>query len=159
MYISIEFNKYTGLRALRLGALVLTLLWGLGCGQEKALVHFTDAWVQEAPPTQKILAAYVHLVNDSDEPIVLKSVESSVAEVVEFHQTSHQGGVMQMRQVEQIEVPAKGQVKMQPGGLHLMLFGVEKPPKVGDLVPLILHFDRGGPLLLQVEVRRLGGGG
>ena len=60
---------------------------------------------------------------------------------------------MKMRQVKDIPVPAGGQAKLEPGGLHVMLIDLKQPLKAGDTVPLTLRFDDGGKQLVNVPVR------
>jgi hypothetical protein len=64
-----------------------------------------------------------------------------------------EGGIMRMRPVQRIELPARKTVKLAPGGLHLMLIGVSRPLKAGDKLPLVLTFEvpGGGKSVLQVE--------
>ena len=59
---------------------------------------------------------------------------------------------MKMRQVESIEIPAKGEAVLKPGSLHIMLFEVgtlsEQTP-----VPLTLTMDDGQKLDLSLPVK------
>jgi periplasmic copper chaperone A len=50
---------------------------------------------------------------------------------------------MAMRHVEALEIaPGKTEI-FQPGGLHLMLFGLKAPIEAGQDVPLTLQFEDG----------------
>ena len=64
---------------------------------------------------------------------------------------------MEMRQLESLELPAKQTVKLEPGGLHIMLLDLKKSLKRGDKVPLRLTLqrtDRSKTVLeVQAEVR------
>ena len=55
-----------------------------------------------------------------------------------------QGDVMQMREVKTIDLPKGKTVKLEPGGLHLMLYQSKNPLKAGDKVPLTLMVKSGG---------------
>jgi len=64
-----------------------------------------------------------------------------VAEVVELHTHITEDGMMKMRPVERIDVPAHGAVELQPGGFHLMLIGLKRGLAPDDSVELRLIFD------------------
>jgi copper(I)-binding protein len=58
-----------------------------------------------------------------------------------------------MREVKQIEVPARQRVTLRPGGPHLMIVGLRKPFAMGERVPVNLRFERAGELEVMVEVQ------
>lgn len=51
-------------------------------------------------------------------PATLVAAESPVAGKVELHTMSMDGGVMKMRPLEKIELPARKTVNLRPGGYH-----------------------------------------
>ena len=89
----------------------------------------------------------------------LLSVASPRAPKVEMHSMTMQGEVMRMREIEAIDVPAGGTVKLSPGGLHLMLTGLASPLKAGESVPLALTFEKAGVKTIVVPVGALGATG
>ena len=103
----------------------------------------SNAWVRVMPPSQPNTAAYMTIKNKSDKEIVLQSVSTKAAEISELHQMSHLDGVMNMQQVDQIVIPAKNKVVLQPGGWHIMLIHLIKPLKKGESVPILLNFRDG----------------
>jgi copper(I)-binding protein len=62
---------------------------------------------------------------------------------------------MRMRQVERIEVPAAGRVELKPGGLHVMLIGLERPLQEDEVVPITLRFADGSEQTVDAPVRRI----
>jgi len=64
-----------------------------------------------------------------------------------------ENGVMEMRQIKSLELPAKQTVKLEPGGLHIMLLDLKKPLKLGDKVPLRLTLQRADLSKTVVEVQ------
>ena len=64
-------------------------------------------------------------------------------------------GMMKMSPVQRIEVPAKGETALRPGGLHLMIFGLKKPLVPGDTVRLTLTFDDGSRVQVAAPVRAM----
>ena len=120
----------------------------------------SDAWARATPGTATG-AVFLHLSNPGGHTLRLVGVETPVAERAELHTHLHENGVMKMRQVEVIDVPAEGSVMFEPGGLHVMLFKLSAPLKVGDSFELNLAFEGGDSLTVPVAVMPIGhtGGG
>lgn len=117
-------------------------------------VSATDAWVRAAPPGATMMAGYLTLHNTSREAIRLTAVESPQFEGITLHRGTLVDGVARMEAVAAIEVPARGSVSLAPGGLHLMLEGPIGAVRDGGTVDLVLSFDNGWSLELNVPVRR-----
>ena len=140
---------------------VLIAIIAAGCAVSAGAVRaqpvtVKDAWVRAPAPGQKIAGAYLELVSRTD--LVLTAVASSAAASAELHSTSLDEGVMRMRPVARIELPAGKPVKLAPGGLHIMLIDVKQPLKPGDKVPLTLTVQRAdfsgrSMFTVQAEVR------
>jgi copper(I)-binding protein len=85
-------------------------------------------------------------------------VRSRAAAAAEVHEMSHAGGVMKMRKVEALDLPANRVVKLEPGGFHVMLFDIARPLKPGERVALTLIVEQGGKRVevpVDAEVRPL----
>jgi hypothetical protein len=119
------------------------------------MVH--DAYVRATPPGQPNAAAYLVLRNNAMHDIRLVSVKSNVAEVAEPHSHAMDAGMMKMRRVGHIDVPAGGETVLQPGGLHIMLMGLVKQLKPGEYVSLEFHFDNGQKQSMRVPVKMIEG--
>lgn len=104
--------------------LALSVMFSVSAGAAEVTV--SEQYVRGLLPGKHITAAFMTLSNTSGVSVDLISASLKGAKKVEIHTHSHEGGVMRMRQIEKIEVPAKGQVSLAPGGLHLMIFGVDK---------------------------------
>jgi copper(I)-binding protein len=111
-----------------------------------------EGYVRGLPPGQKVTAAFMTLTNSGTEDLVLTSGSSAVAEKVEFHQHSHVDGMMRMRQVPELLVPAGGELPLKPGGLHLMLIGLQQVLQEGDTVVLELCAADGGCKAIELPV-------
>lgn len=113
-----------------------------------AEVKLTDAWVRASNPGQSVGAAYVTLTSPQD--VTLVYIETERAGSVEMHSMTMQNGIMKMRSMEELPVPAGKPVKLAPGGLHLMLFELPKPFKAGEQVKFRLCFkDKQGKITDQ----------
>ena len=60
---------------------------------------------------------------------------------------------MKMSPVPNIPVPAGGSATLQPGGLHVMLMGLNRELAVDDKFNVTLNFEKSGPQTIEVEVR------
>jgi copper(I)-binding protein len=99
-------------------------------------------------------AVFMRLVNRGREADRLIGAQTDVAEVVELHESTMEGDVMKMQPVEGgIEVPAKGDVELKPGGLHVMLIGLKQNLQEGDRFSVTLEFEKSGTQTVEAEVR------
>lgn len=116
-------------------------------------------WVRLVPPVAGNSAAYMELHNSGTADEVIVAASSAVAEHVEVHQTTQVEGVMKMSEVENLTVPAGGDVTLKPGGYHIMLIGLKAPLQDAQQVPLTLNFASGATLQLSLPVRAMAGMG
>jgi len=116
-------------------------------------ITIRDGWVQEAPPSQKITAAYMVIENHGKADIALKRATSPVVDVIELHKMELSDGLMKMRRVESIKIPSVGEVELKPGGYHLMVIGLKQPLKEGDTVTISLEFNDGRRQSIEIPVR------
>ncbi len=113
-----------------------------------------DPFVRLMPPHQPNTGAFMRLRNGGDQGHKLVAAASPAAKVVELHEHVHDGGVMKMRPVKEIEIKARGETVLEPGGLHVMLIGLVKPLKEGEAVPITLTFEDGSTVKIEAPVRR-----
>lgn len=133
--------------------LVCAVLLGLilaACGKPEH-VHVEDAWIRVLPGTLPA-AAYFTVVNPSNKPIQLESVETSVYGMAMMHRSVVVDGQSQMLPVSSVEVPADDRLKFAPGSYHVMLMNPVKPLQVGSSLPLTLVFDHGLKLTAQFKL-------
>lgn len=106
-------------------------------------ISVVDPYVRMAPPGAKVTGAFMVLKNAGDKEAQLVSATSQVASMTELHNHINDGGVMRMRQVKEIVIPAKGEVALKPGSYHVMLIDMKSVPKEGDHVIIKLNFGDG----------------
>jgi copper(I)-binding protein len=137
-----------------LGALLLT-----------ASVYASDIQVESASarataPGQD--AAMVDLTIVSTKAAQMVGFSSPACKTAEMHSMSHDNGMMTMRQVNAIDLPAGKRVSLRDSGYHLMLIGLKAPLKAGERVPLTLTVKAGDKefkIDASAEVKPLVGGG
>lgn len=117
-----------------------------------------DAWVREAPPNAKVLAAYMRIENHTKKEKVLVDVTSTAFKKIEIHKTINKGGMASMEQQKELAIAAQGEVTLEPGGLHLMLFDPGSTLKAGDDITFTLKFADGGTTIINATVKKATGG-
>jgi copper(I)-binding protein len=118
-------------------------------------ITIEKAWARATPGRARNGGAYVTIRNSGDADRLL-SASGDIAERVELHTHLMDSGIMKMRQVEAIDLPANGSVDMKPGGLHIMLMGLKAPLKPDDAFELILHFATAGDIKVEFKVGAVG---
>lgn len=112
-------------------------------------------WSRATPV--KVGGAYMTLRNNGALADRLVKVASPIAEKGEIHETKVEGGTAMMRAVDGIELkPRGGSVQMKPGGLHVMLMGLQRPLKEGERIKLVLTFERAGTIEIEARVEKAG---
>ena len=111
-------------------------------------------YVRLAPPNAPATGAFMVIRNAGDKDVKVVKADNPVSKVTELHTHLNEGGVMKMRPVPSIEVKAKGEAVLQPGGLHVMLIDLKAPMKEGDSVPITLTFDDGSSKTINAKVMK-----
>lgn len=115
-----------------------------------------DAWARSTLPGQPQSGAFMNITNtgDKDDVLVAASVAKSVAKTTELHTHINENGVMKMREVKDgIPVLAGQTQNLKPGSYHIMFFGLKKPLKEGQTLPVTLTFKSGAKQKVDVKVR------
>ena len=122
------------------------------CGTKGELT-VQDVWARPASAGDNG-AAYFIIENGTATDDILLSVSSEIASATEVHMSmGDDNGVMSMQMQESVQVPAGDEVEFKPGDLHIMLVSLNRELKVGDTFSLALRFEKGGEIILQVEVK------
>ena len=100
-------------------------------------------------------AAYLSIHNHSPNDDYLIEAKTNVAAMTSIHNHINDKGIMKMRAVQQIAIPANDTIKLQPGGFHIMLMGLKKPLLEGDKFDLTLVFKKAGNVLCTVQVKKV----
>lgn len=121
-------------------------------------VRVQNAWARATAPGQAVAGVFMDL--SADRPMSVVGGASAASERVELHTMSMQDGVMVMRRIPEIRLPAGQTVQLKPGGLHVMLIGLKAPLQDGQSVPLTLQVrDADGKvkeMRIEAQVRRQG---
>ncbi|MEB3702177.1 Copper chaperone PCu(A)C [Candidatus Bealeia paramacronuclearis] len=119
-----------------------------------AEVTVKDPWARAS--TGPNSAMFMELHNDGtqdDQLIAVKVGTEKFCDRTELHAHIEENGVMKMRPVEKINIPANGSASLKPGDLHVMFMEISKPMQEADVVPITLQFASGQILDIQVPVK------
>jgi copper(I)-binding protein len=111
----------------------------------------TDAWIRATPPGARTAAAYLTLTGTGTADRLVGAATPAAA-TIELHTHVMEGGMARMAHVPEIEVPARGTVRLEPGGLHLMLIDIAAPLAPDAKVPLRLEFASGAAVEIEAPV-------
>ncbi|MBX3702422.1 MAG: copper chaperone PCu(A)C [Steroidobacteraceae bacterium] len=114
----------------------------------------TDAWARTTPPGVSMGAVYFRLQNGSGKSDRLLKLSTPVAASAEVHRTEIVEGMARMREVSVLHVAPGEKLEFAPGGLHVMLMGLQGPLREGQVFELTLLFEVAGPVKVRVTTRR-----
>jgi len=140
-------------KSLLLAALLGTSLLANAHDYRVGELHIEHLWSREMPPVAPTAAAYFVVHNQGQEADRLLGVQTPVAGKAELHEHVHADGVMKMQQVQDVVVPAGGEVRFEPMGYHVMLFNVQQQARDGERFPLTLTFEKSGAIEVEVAVQ------
>lgn len=106
-----------------------------------------EAWARRAAMLQGgsgsgNSAVYALLVNAGNTPDTLIGAKSDAAATTEIHESYRDMGMIMMREVKKIDVPAGNKVEMKPGGYHLMLLNLKRDLRAGETNGVTLEFEK-----------------
>lgn len=117
-------------------------------------VAVQDPYVRLAPPGAPATAAFMVLKNSGDKDVKVVKADNPASKVTEIHNHINDGGIMKMRPVPALEVKARGETVLKPGGLHIMLIDLKGAMKEGNVVPITLGFDDGSSKKVEAKVMK-----
>lgn len=134
------------------------VLFSTGCHRDNRPAATTfelhDAWVRSAPDSGSTTAAYIRLVNGTEDTVVVSHFTSDDARVVELHQSSiDSAGGSHMAMRGTLVIAPSHIVVMKPGGYHLMLIGTTRSLSPGRMVRIVMHLSSGAIVSTSARVR------
>ncbi len=134
---------------LRYLILMIVSLAALGA---EPILRADKGWIRAAPPVARVMAGYLTIHNAGAKDVVLEGVSSADFGAIEIHEMATIDGVMKMRRIPSLRIPAGGMLELKPGGMHLMLFRPQRSLPAGSEVLLELKTSDGEiPVTLAVR--------
>jgi len=119
---------------------------------EPPQISISGAWSRATVAGQSTAAVYLTIANKGGGDDKLLNASTPIGQAT-LHSSTMDGGVMRMRSLEGLDIPAQSTVQLKSGGTHIMVAGVKQPLIGGSSFPLALHFDRSGDRRINVDVR------
>lgn len=136
------------MRRLLLPALLLLA----SCDQQSAPdLNIRDGWARATAEGQTAGAIYLTIDNKGGADRLV-GASTDQAALAMLHENAVENGVSQMRMLDNVDVPADGQVVLGPGGKHIMLEGLRGELVKGYRFEVQLTFDKGGRKVVPVTV-------
>ena len=115
-------------------------------------------WSRATLPGAKVAAGYLTVTNNGSNADRLVAVSAGIAGRGDIHEMAVKDGVMTMRPVAGgLEIPAGGEVKLEPGSYHLMFMDLGAPAVEGERFPGTLTFEKAGTVEVEFAVEKAGG--
>lgn len=121
-------------------------------------LRIEQPWSRATPKGAPVAGGYLKVTNTGTAPDQLLGATFGKADKGEVHEMSMDGGVMRMKRVDGVEIPAGGSVELKPGGYHLMFMGLKDQLAEGDRVTGRLVFEKAGALDVDFQVRAMNAG-
>jgi hypothetical protein len=119
-------------------------------------LHIDHPWTRATAAPGGAGGGYLVIRNTGREPDRLIRAETPAARTTELHTMSMEGGVMRMRPVQDIPIPPGGEVRLAPGGLHVMFLNTTRRFQQGQKIPVRLVFERAGAIDVEFHVEAPG---
>jgi periplasmic copper chaperone A len=124
-------------------------------GANVGAISINHPWARATPGAVKNSAAFMVFDNKGTADKLI-SVSGDVAKDIQIHSMVTEAGVMKMREIKSLDIPANGKAELKPGGFHVMLIGLKDGLKEGEKFPLKLKFEKAGEITVQVTAEKPG---
>jgi copper(I)-binding protein len=127
----------------------------MGCGASDQLA-FSKARVRAPVPGTDKAVGYFVVANHTGGAVVLENISSTEIRGIEIHETLEVDGLLRMRRLIQPQLGDGETWLFEPGGKHLMLFGVSR---LSAAPRFTFHFRDLPPVEVEFEIQPLLGEG
>ena len=134
---------------------ILLLLSTSLLAQSSKQVEILEPYARAVTAGQKNSAVFMQLSNSSNQERKIVSASSNVSKVVELHTHINDSGVMRMRRIDEIAIPAMGTTELKPGGLHIMLIDLHGALNEGEKVELEIEFADGSKSEIIAPIQKV----
>lgn len=138
----------------KLNFLVLCLISFSVLADISSNLEIEKAFARSAIKDQRNSAVFMHISNKGSDAALVRA-SSDAAKVVELHTHVNDSGVMRMRKIDKIDLPAGQKVVLKPGGLHVMFIGLNRDLNVGESVDVDLEFSDGSHKQITAPIHKV----
>jgi copper(I)-binding protein len=127
------------------------LIFLLSACEPSGDIEVHNAWVRPTAQGENA-AIYFAIHNHSQTSDELIGASTTITNTVEIHESSQVNDVIQMNMLTSIPLEADEEITFKPGGLHVMLIGIDQELEAGEHIGLILHFQKHEDILVNVHI-------
>lgn len=143
--------------AMKRGVVAATILAALALPWRTGAEEFRSGTLVVAEPWARASmgrtgAAYVSIANRGGATDRLVKVATPVARRADIHTHVRDGDILRMRRVPDLTIKPGETTVFRPGGLHIMLMGLDAPLRKGASFPMTLTFQHAGEIAIKVPV-------
>ena len=113
-------------------------------------VRISDAWARASVLASRPVASYLTIESAVEDRLL--GVATPVAGHVMIHAVEKDGDISRMKHIETLELPSGERFTLAPGGMHLMLMGLQDKLSEGTTFPMTLSFENAGEIKIEVSV-------
>lgn len=150
-------NKTHGLSLTFLVSALFSMIVLSETTHNKTSTTIENPWSPQAPPSAIVRAGYFSIINQSESPVALTKVTSSLFEKIDMHQSIMESGIMSMDVIDNVTIEAKKRFDFSPGGFHLMMRNLKDTRSTYGSWPITLHFSNGETVSFFMPVRKANG--
>ena len=135
-------------------ALVASLSLAAAAVAQNGAVEIKHAWARATPGKAETGGVYMTLEAPQGDRLI--AAATPAANKAELHTMTMDGGIMKMRPLAELDLPAGKSITLKPGAIHIMLLGLKEPLRAGQSFPLALDFAKAGRREVSVSVEKAG---
>lgn len=127
-----------------------------GCHEnlvEGAVLHVASGYIELSATPDRPSAGYF-TVEGGEQPVDLVAVTADLAQRVEMHESVKENGMIMMKPLRSVPVPAKGEMDFAPGGKHLMIWNINPAAVEAGRLPMVFVFTNQDRILFDLKIKK-----
>ncbi|NCQ19371.1 MAG: hypothetical protein COW85_11305 [Ignavibacteria bacterium CG22_combo_CG10-13_8_21_14_all_37_15] len=122
--------------------------------QTNGKISVENQWIRNAGKGMNT-AFFAEVKNNSSKTDTLYKVASPLARLVQVHETFEENGMMGMREAGKLEIKHDETLQLKPRSFHVMLIGLKKDLKEGQIGEVTLFFKHAGAIKVKAKVKNM----
>ncbi|WP_251358096.1 copper chaperone PCu(A)C [Kangiella sp. TOML190] len=121
-----------------------------GAIKASSSIEVINPWLRKMPPGMDNTAAFMTIKNHTGKPLTLEDVSLDWARMGMIHESKIVDGMAKMEHQDQLIIDDS--LEFKPGGLHIMVMGIDQPLVDGQDYNIFLHFADREPLAVKFKL-------
>lgn len=122
--------------------------------QTNGKISVENQWIRNAGKGMNT-AFFADVKNISSKTDTLYKAASSMAKLVQIHETYEENGMVGMREANNLEIKSGETFKLKPRSFHVMLINLKKDLWEGQIVEVTLFFKQSGVVKVKAKVKNM----